>query len=536
MWKKDDFRLQKRHVVIFVIILLLGLLNLKAQSQVIEWQGTVDSLWTQPGNWSGGVIPAASDDVIIKNNGAAFHPVITATASCRTLKIEKGALLKCSGNSLLYVYGSFNNDGNFSPGTGTVTFSGITSQAIQGEDAVWFFNLTIDNKSPEGISAHRKICIHNQLTFLSGCLTTPDTIVILNDSKDAVAGYSQARYIRGNLKRCIRVKGQDTYFFPVGKQGANQYFPASIDTRFLEGTRFVTVSFQPLERYIQSYLNTHDEEMTYEYLAAEGMWIISPDAEPTSGWFDLRLYTENVAGLNDNMFSIVRRASGAGPDAWTANFGEQSPFGGEGRKVADGFAMKKYCNSFSEYAIGGGGVPIPIELLDFRARLEDGAVYLTWSTATESNNAFFLVEKSSGTDFREVARVEGSGNSTVQRHYSAIDEKPFWGTSYYRLKQIDFSGQYKYSEMVAVKNKSDESMMIFFPNPSEGTFRIRFSSLVPQATIVVFNQQGTVSFSKSFGASAMLELDLRQKLLPGTYYMQISTGSDDWNIQKIVID
>ena len=165
-------------------------------------------------------------------------------------------------------------------------------------------------------------------------------------------------------------------------------------------------------------------------------------------------------------------------------------------------------------------------------------VQITWKTATETNNDFFTVEKSNGTDFKEVAKLEGKGNSAIENTYSVIDDTPFSGTSYYRLKQTDLDGQSTYSKAVAVKNEPSQGELVLFPNPNGGTFKLQVISPAEKVELVVFNQHGTVSLSKVYSnqqSGAILQMDLAKELLPGVYYLQISCGRGDLSIQKIVI-
>ncbi len=87
--------------------------------------------------------------------------------------------------------------------------------------------------------------------------------------------------------------------------------------------------------------------------------------------------------------------------------------------------------------------PLPVALLEFSARAEGGIVLLDWKTASEINNDYFTVERSShGLHFDEILVVDGAGNSTRPLSYTATDEQPLSGYSYYRLKQTDFNGTF----------------------------------------------------------------------------------------------
>ncbi len=107
------------------------------------------------------------------------------------------------------------------------------------------------------------------------------------------------------------------------------------------------------------------------------------------------------------------------------------------------------------FVTSGSSGPLPVELTQFNG-IADGTVNrLNWTTASEINNSSFEVEKSSdGVNFLTCGSVMGAGNSMVTRQYSFIDASPFHITTYYRLKQIDFDGNYHYSSIASVDNSN----------------------------------------------------------------------------------
>ncbi len=121
--------------------------------------------------------------------------------------------------------------------------------------------------------------------------------------------------------------------------------------------------------------------------------------------------------------------------------------------------------------------PLPIQLLTFDARLSpEGTVDLSWSTAMEVNNKLFTVEKSQdGIAYTAVAEVPGAGNSTEVRDYSAVDENPYTGTSYYRLRQTNDDGQSTYSRIVVI-NVPDNTTLRLYPNPVRTNLLLTFTS------------------------------------------------------------
>lgn len=96
---------------------------------------------------------------------------------------------------------------------------------------------------------------------------------------------------------------------------------------------------------------------------------------------------------------------------------------------------------------------LPVELLYFKAEVLKGSdVELTWETAIELNNDYFTIERSQGgRDWEYLEKVSGAGTTTFLQNYSYVDEAPYRGISYYRLKQTDFDGSFSYSEIRSVR-------------------------------------------------------------------------------------
>jgi hypothetical protein len=120
--------------------------------------------------------------------------------------------------------------------------------------------------------------------------------------------------------------------------------------------------------------------------------------------------------------------------------------------------------------------PLPIELTTFTAKQKGSRVLLNWKTATETNNDYFTIERSAdGYQFDAIASIEGAGNSSTANNYEIIDDSPFNGINYYRLKQTDYDGKYSYSNTVFVNMKNTSEIRIS-PNPTDGIVRIEGES------------------------------------------------------------
>src|SRR5205085_11684831 len=98
-------------------------------------------------------------------------------------------------------------------------------------------------------------------------------------------------------------------------------------------------------------------------------------------------------------------------------------------------------------------ISIPVNLLSFEARPNSKNILLSWSTATESNNKGFVIERSiNGNDFERIAWEDGKINSSVVSNYAYPDNFVQPNTLYYyRLRQTDLDGRERLSEIRQAK-------------------------------------------------------------------------------------
>ena len=176
--------------------------------------------------------------------------------------------------------------------------------------------------------------------------------------------------------------------------------------------------------------------------------------------------------------------------------------------------------------------PLPVELLYFTAVPDGRNVLLNWETHSELNNSHFEIERSLDTEIWEnIDFVEGAGNSSEILHYSTIDDKPYLGVSYYRLKQVDFDGIYTYSPVRVVEFTGFE-IADLYPNPSNGQFTIGINSSVNAVSdFIVYNVLGEVVYKQSLKLTIGLEnylIDLSE-LASGAYHIYIDTHKEMLN-------
>ena len=113
---------------------------------------------------------------------------------------------------------------------------------------------------------------------------------------------------------------------------------------------------------------------------------------------------------------------------------------------------------------------LPVEVIYFRAIEMEGTVKLEWATSFEENFDFFTLERSSDAyTFREYAIIySNTAFSSFTQKYEYIDEMPFPGLSYYRLKATDLDGSFEYHGVVSLNLENIEPDILIYPNPVVG--------------------------------------------------------------------
>ncbi|NEN23776.1 T9SS type A sorting domain-containing protein [Cryomorpha ignava] len=184
--------------------------------------------------------------------------------------------------------------------------------------------------------------------------------------------------------------------------------------------------------------------------------------------------------------------------------------------------------------------PLPVELLNFNARLETDYVDITWSTSTEINNDYFIIERADASlNWKELSTVDGAGNSNTTLSYLEKDREPLPGISYYRLKQVDYDGVYKYSDVVSVVNSEMESNedVFLYPNPSSmgSVFvRIPYAYSRTSTNVSFYNLSGVKVWETKLRSDATL-FELKYGDLPmGVYIVELKSDIL-YDAKKLVI-
>lgn len=470
-----------------------------------SWIGVVSTDWFDPSNWDCGIVPNSTIDAIIPstapfmpnvdgsgaechdldvnsgatfctattnnidiygnwiNNGACTHNTGTVTfkGNCTVLGGSnnnfhhvsiQGTLRAPSGN--MNVSGNWTNNGTFLHNNGTVTLNGASMQLIGGTQSSTFNNLTLNST---GVTLNRAVNVEGMFTLTSGqMITTLTNILTLTNTATTTIG-NAASFVQGPMKYIVATNAGNTVRnLPIGKDA--DWRPAVLTVSHSNATP-VTYTAEVINRSADS-LN-YTLPVTVNWVSNVRWWQI--DRENISNFITakVQLYYGPNDGVTDCTYLTAVKTNGTGT--------EWFDIGGSGTANGTGSITSDYFSTFSKFTLGnrlGGPNPLPVSLTDFTAKKYKDMVRLSWITSSELNNDYFTIERSQdGRSFSEVVKVKGKGTTNNLQQYETIDEQPYKGLSYYRLKQTDFDGSYEYSDLRSVYFNFDGEVVIY-PNPA----------------------------------------------------------------------
>lgn len=189
---------------------------------------------------------------------------------------------------------------------------------------------------------------------------------------------------------------------------------------------------------------------------------------------------------------------------------------------------------FTWWTLTNNASPLPVELIYFNAALNNTrTVDLTWVTASEINNDYFIVQRSNdGFTWEEIGVVDGNGTSTSQHNYSAVDVNPFQGISYYRLLQVDFDGTGAYSTIRTVELNQGVNLLVT-PNPFGEQCVIHLGTASNINTLEVINAMGQLV--QTIAVEALDETILLDftNMASGMYYLKADGVTLNQKLMKL---
>lgn len=433
-------------------------------------------------------------------------------------------------NGTISVTGDWvNNDagGVFSTNAGTVNLNGVFTSDIEGSQITNFYNLNLTNgrKRLDGVNTR----VNNVLDITGSSMElNSQTLLVENSSPSAItsssgyiisetgpsAGYGVVDWNIGNIT--------GTYTVPFG---TDEVTPTGISFDYdivstgtgasmgrVEFSTYPTTDHTtnlPWPTGVQHVSDDYGQD-NWQYVL-DRYWVIDNNFQSLgfSTWprvdYTLR-YDDDDWSLGDNNITeanLVAQRYNDIDDKWL-DWLYSDLVNASTNSVT--VILTNSEDFYDVWTLVDNSDPLPVELVKLTAQCESGRVLVNWTTASETNNDYFTVERSQdGTFFDEVAVVDGAGTSNEMHNYSVYDDAPYSGVSYYRIKQTDFDGEVEYSDLIATN--CENSDMVFeivtaYDNGSGG-LNVAFNAADGEVfTATLFDMQGKLMMEESGRAYA----------------------------------
>ncbi|MBN2777279.1 MAG: T9SS type A sorting domain-containing protein [Bacteroidales bacterium] len=390
----------------------------------------------------------------------------------------------------------------------------------------------------QSVFSQAKITIDSSYIVYNGGTTfDPIYINVSNGNSDAISKLSTGFIISSNEYQYLNWHigtNTGTYEFPFGANGIYTPVELNVSTSGV-GPGVLSVSTW------YSAGNTDLPDGGYSLCIDESnvvdrFWTIDFKDYLTNPIMDVKLHY-NVNELDGNLESDLLAQSGDLSLSCTWNAGRGYI------NENDNYIELKGISKDGPWIISSEINTLPIEMLSFDAfwsTEEANVVNIEWLTSTETNNEYFLIERSlDGQTFLPIGVQESQGNSKNGSFYTFQDlNPPQEGIIYYRLKQFDFDGTSSESEIISLESSTKSVEFTVYPNPSNKYFNINIQSNQEDIfQLLLFDLTGRIIYSNSISVSGFETSHTidASEIPSGTYVLQITSQKRTEIINEILI-
>ncbi len=504
--------------------------NSNSLTMVVQFPGTwlgYTSDWNTTSNWGCGILPLTTTNVTIPTTPeGGIHPVVVSnsTAVSADLTIQSGASVVVNTGKDLSIYGDLNHSGSASMGAGEIRFRGSAQQDILGTTVPLIGNLKVDNSSGgTAIQLQQDIQVSGNIDMTDGSLDLNGYNIDLGTTGQLVNETNTERIfgLSGEIT-ATRTLGTSTVYNNIAGLGV------SITTDAVAPG--VTV----IDRGHGSQQQLGVNNSIQRYFDITPTTNGGLNATLKINYFDVEL--TDIDGVDPNEGDLIPWRSEDGGLTWE---GQHYPLRLSNSAAAN-FVQLTQVDAFSRWTLSDWLTePLPIQLLSFTAVPVGEQVNLTWVTASETNNDYFNVERSSdAVHFNSILSQDGAGNSTSIHTYQDVDASPLMGTSYYRLLQTDFNGNQHRSQIVPVQFTPTITNSVLAWVNSETTIAVQLTSRERDVyKVELFDDQGKLLLVQSISANKGINSSMipNDGLASGVYLLRFINTKGDVYVQKLMI-
>lgn len=180
--------------------------------------------------------------------------------------------------------------------------------------------------------------------------------------------------------------------------------------------------------------------------------------------------------------------------------------------------------AIDDVVISSSPKPLPVDLSRFDARNENKKAVLTWQTQSELDCKSFNIEKSfSGKDFSQIGEVEGNGTTNIVHEYRFQDPEQLGKIQYYRLKQIDYSGEFSYSPIVSLQGEPSKAISVY-PTLAKNELTISIDDKsTEEYSITIIDLNGQIQSSQTIIPGSHKIIIPVNMLAEGNYILNVAS-------------
>ena len=433
------------------------------------------------------------------------------------------------------------NGGNLDLNDNTLTTSSDVSVAKNASiDATTagggILELASNNLSISGgsLSIYKAEMIIDNLIFSSATThkitTTNGGMLSFDASTHTLSNIGNSNHVDGIIRYYLTNSQKTAFTFPIGD--GTVYAPIKIDPSAS------SISTASGLRYIQvEYFGAKNDNNSINTSSIKGVsgsefWVLSTDATNPVAKVTL-LYNSATTGktgktkiIDSTFIRTDLKIASIASSSWSAvaSSANNAPASGVYSIISTSSIIPS-----GTFSIGSANTrtnfltPLPVSIIDFTGKANEKNIDIKWSTASEKDNASFVVEKSlDGKVWSVIGSIKGARTSNVVNNYGLVDYKPSAGIQYYRLKQLDLDGSVNYSKAIAVNFTQTVSMSVnLFPNPAKDVLNITTENNANgEISIQIVNSMGESMYNQVLNAGLTQTIDIAS-YIPGIYYVTV---------------
>ncbi len=462
----------------------------------------------------------------LNNVSSNFHNLELVNLSTSTGTADLSANLDFDGNVTIGNYcvldlnshdinivKNWYNNGNVTLGSNNVTFDGIGSSHIYGNTS--FYNLTV-NKSYGDVYVEATTHVTNTLALTNGIVFTTTSAVLIVDAGTSTTGGSANSYVDGPLRK----DGTSAYTFHIGD--FRKYAPLAISAP-ASSTRFTA------HYHENAHSDSYSISSPLQKVSQKEFWDL--DRAGSSSSVNVTLY------WNDGTYSGIQTLSDLRVAHYTGAVWENKGQDATSGNASSGTITVNNVSTFSPFTFGtidDGTNTLPIELKSFDVEKIGDGVLLNWTTATETNNDYFSIERTlDGESVETIALVKGAGNSNRIINYEFVDKNPPSGLVFYRIRQTDFDGKTEVFNWKSVFIGKQNSFSLY-PNPvNDNRITLNYGDFTGAGIIKIFDLQGKLlRFVNVFYNNGIAHISLN---IQNGYYIIVNEINDKTYTEKLIV-